>query len=230
MAVNRNFIQQVAQTMRSRTKEISRALPSSKGNETQRQLQTYRTDISSYFTTPSKEAFLLYSAENWVVAKLTLETAGPVAIGTNQEIAPVLSGHGRLLDTGVEYEITLSRGTRLYIVSESINRVAVTIEPIPWLEQIDTDNVRGQEGVVQALQNVGSAIVGAVNALAGAFVATSSSGKSAAELPPCPPNRNLIPRLTGISPTPHHVSSSATPPRNVGGRGLTTSPTTRKMR
>ncbi len=147
MAMNPTFIQRVAQTVGARNKEKSRALPDSKGGETPKQLQTYRTEVFSYFTQPSLESALLYSAENWVVLKLFLETAGPVAVGTAASIVPVLSGHGILLDTDEEYVVTLSKGTRFYIASETINRVSVTIEPIPWLEQIDKDNCEGQQNL-----------------------------------------------------------------------------------
>lgn len=180
----------------SRTKEVTRALPSSKGGETPKQLKTYSTEVYSYFTVPSVGSNLLYSAENWIRLKLELETAGPVAVGTSAEIGPVLSGHGRLLNTNEQYEVVLSKGTRFYIVSETVNRVSVTIEPIPWLEQIDGDLIASAGGVAAAINLCAQQIVQAVASLQNAAVPTSSSGNDAGSLPPLPPNRGLLPRLT----------------------------------
>lgn len=180
--------------------EADRMLPSSKGSETPQQLQTYTTDIFSYFTVSSNETQLLYSAENWVRIKLTLQTAGPVAVGTKQDIAPVLSGHGVLLDTDIPYEAFLAKGTRFYITSQTVNRVNVQIEPIPWLEQLDEDNVRVQGGVREMVRSSALAIVNAINTLRGAGAPTSSSGRTAAEMPSAavPDGRRMIPRLTGV--------------------------------
>lgn len=94
-----------------------------------------KTRIMTYFTIAG-ETRLLYSAESWVRARLTLEDAGPVSIGTDQNISPVLSGKGRLLPTGEEIEFYLSKGDRIFIAAEAINRVAFTIEPIPYLASI----------------------------------------------------------------------------------------------
>jgi len=179
------------------SKEQQRALPDSKGGEEPKSLQTYRTDISTYFT-PVGGTHLLYGAENWVTIKLILETAGPVSVGTAAALTPVLSGKGISLVTGVPYERVLSKGVRFYIASETLNRVQVSIEPIPWLEQMDTDINRGHS----ILREVGNAIVGALGNLGrGGSPTKSSSGMTAADLP-CPPgNRTYLPRLTG-GPTP----------------------------
>lgn len=96
------------------------------------------TEINTYFTRPNGRSELVYSAESWVRIKLQLETAGPVAVGTRQEITPVLSGKGILLPTtGTTLtEFIMPKGDRLFIASESINRVKYITEPIPWLEQM----------------------------------------------------------------------------------------------
>ena len=44
------------------------------------------TEISTYFTARIGTSELLYSAEDWVEITLRLETAGPVAVSTRQEI------------------------------------------------------------------------------------------------------------------------------------------------
>jgi hypothetical protein len=166
-------------------KEVARALPSSKQGETPGELQFARTEIYTYFTQIG-ESRLLYSADRWVTVRLTLETAGPVDIGTMANIEPVLSGRGRSLVTGVEYETRLAKGTRLYITSQSINRVLVTIEPIPWLAQISDEIVA-----------VGQGIIAAINGLKrkAASAPTASSGATVDEIP-CPePQRKFLPRL-----------------------------------
>lgn len=95
------------------------------------------TDIYTYFTKPTGESELLYSAESWVKIELALETAGPVSVGTRESVVPVLSGKGILLESdGEPIEFVMPRGNRLFIASESINRVKVIIEPIPWFEQL----------------------------------------------------------------------------------------------
>lgn len=92
------------------------------------------TEIQTYFTKPG-ENFLLYSVEGWVRVRFMLETAGPVAVGTRQDIVPALSGKGMLLPTNVEREFILPKGDRIFITSPSVNRVNFIVEPIPWQEQ-----------------------------------------------------------------------------------------------
>ena len=97
----------------------------------------HHTDIFTYFSVPDGESKLLYTAEEWMRIELVLETAGPVAVSTRQDVAPVLSGKGVLLaPSGEPLNFTLPRGDRLFIAAEAINRVKVIIEPIPWLEKI----------------------------------------------------------------------------------------------
>ena len=71
--------------------------------------------------------------------RLMLETAGPVAIGTRDDVAPPLSGKGILLPGGnVEVTIVLNKGDRLYSASTALNRVRFIAEPIPWMEQVSS--------------------------------------------------------------------------------------------
>lgn len=97
-----------------------------------------RTQITTYFTKPDvRPTPILYNGDRmWARVTLTLETAGPVAIGNMAEITPVLSGRGQLLPANTPMTFTVAKGTRLYIASTSVNRVKVTIEPMPWLEQL----------------------------------------------------------------------------------------------
>lgn len=160
------LVQALARRAGSRIANL--VVPDAKGGE-MRTLQNYRTEIYSYFTVVGEQQ-IMYSAENWVRMKLTLETAGPVSIGTSSQIAPVFSGKGRLLDTGVEYEVYLSRGARLYVVSESVNRLSVTIEPIPWMEQLSAEIVSVASVVSSTVQRVGDAIVNAIGQASGKTV------------------------------------------------------------
>ena len=182
----RSIVAAVSRTLASTSKEAARALPDSKGGETAKQLQTYRTEIYTYFTVPDGDTQLLYSAENWVRIKLTLETAGPVAVGQSATLNPVLSGRGRLLDTDVEFEAYLPKGTRLFVVSESVNRISVTIEPVPWLEQLANQQESTTAQIVGAIHSVGAAIVAAIGALKPASPVsmkevTSPTGQTAAQ-------------------------------------------------
>jgi hypothetical protein len=106
------------------------------------------TDVYTYFTQPDGQSHLLYSAEIWVRIEFQLETAGPVAVGTRQEIMPVLSGRGVLLPPdGEPVKWIMPRGDRIFIASETLNRVKVIIEPIPWLEQILNELQTGFSGI-----------------------------------------------------------------------------------
>lgn len=93
------------------------------------------TEIYTYFTQVGGNR-LLYSAESWVRVRFFLETAGPVAISTRQNILPTLSGKGILLPIDVEVTFALPKGDRIFITSNTVNRVRFIIEPIPWQEQI----------------------------------------------------------------------------------------------
>jgi len=100
-----------------------------------------RSNYYTYLTkTPvsgQQSTEVLYNGDRaWVKLTLTLETAGPVAVGQQSAITPVLSGKGILLETGTPMVFTIGKGTRLYIAATALNRVKVAIEPLPWLEQI----------------------------------------------------------------------------------------------
>lgn len=185
----------------SRNPELARALPDSKGGEVPKQLETYRTEVYTYFTTPGPTT-LFYSAESWVRLKLTLETAGPVAVGQRATLDPVISGKGRLLGTNEEFEVTLAKGTRFYIASGSVNRVSVTIEPIPFLEQISHEinnvSLTVRKAAAAIVQGLGAALLKTTAAAAPA--ATSKSGRTQDEMPCPPPSRGLLPRLTRVLP------------------------------
>lgn len=97
------------------------------------------TEIYTFFARPTQNGQLaiIYNGDRqFAQVILTLETAGPVAVSTKQQILPVLSGKGQLLETGVKLAWNLSKGNRLYVATSSINRIKVTVQPFPWLEQL----------------------------------------------------------------------------------------------
>ncbi len=131
-------------------KEIARAIPRAKEGEPEIQFQAYHTQIYTYLTEVGGTR-LLYSAEGFITLRLTLENAGPVSVGTSRDLAPVLSGKGILLETDVEYQTTLAKGDRFYITAETVNRVKVTIEPIPFLQQIVVSIAENTRAIVGTL-------------------------------------------------------------------------------
>ncbi len=100
----------------------------------------HRTFVDTYFTkvpVPGQDTDIIYNGDMlWAKVTLTLETAGPVAVGNLSSITPVLSGKGQLLETDKPTDFFIAKGTRLYIAAAGINRVKRVIEPIPWLEVI----------------------------------------------------------------------------------------------
>lgn len=98
-----------------------------------------RTQIYTRFTKPTGATELFYSAESWVKIRLTLETAGPVAVGTANNLSPVLSGRGILLLVDEEMPFVIAKGNRIFVVADTVDRFKVIIEPIPWLAQLVLD-------------------------------------------------------------------------------------------
>jgi hypothetical protein len=100
----------------------------------------HRTFVDTYFTKApvvGQDTDIVYNGDMvWAKVTLTLETAGPVAVGNLASLTPVLSGKGQLLETDVPTEFFIAKGTRLYISAAGVNRVKRVIEPIPWLEVI----------------------------------------------------------------------------------------------
>lgn len=103
-------------------------------------LQDRATEIFTYNTMvglQGSQTPILYNGDmNWAEVTLTLDTAGPVVVGTRANIAPIFSGRGWPLTTDQPITFTIAKGTRLYIFSSAINRVKVQIAPTPWAEQI----------------------------------------------------------------------------------------------
>jgi len=80
---------------------------------------------------------VLYSADRlWAKVTVTLETAGPVAVGFNSSLTPLTSGKGILLTTDAPVTFDVAKGNKLYIQAAGVNRVNVQVQSYPWLEQI----------------------------------------------------------------------------------------------
>ena len=56
-----------------------------------------KIQIRTYLTTPGPSVVLYNGDRMWARLTLTLETAGPVAVGEQSAIVPVTSGKGQLL-------------------------------------------------------------------------------------------------------------------------------------
>lgn len=95
-----------------------------------------RVEISTY-TTKIGTTDVLYNGDRmWAKVTLTMRTAGPVAVGQNATLGPVLSGKGQLLQTGVPTPFNVPKGNRLYVIASAITPISVLIEAYPWLETI----------------------------------------------------------------------------------------------
>jgi hypothetical protein len=110
-----------------------------------------RSQLSTFFTkvpVVGEPTTVLYSGDRlWADVTLTLETAGPVAVGTASQITPVLSGRGALLETGTPLTFRIAKGSKLYIAATAVNRVKMFIQPVPWLEQITGLLLRAATGI-----------------------------------------------------------------------------------
>lgn len=118
----------------------------------------HKTFIDTYFTkvpVDGEPTDIIYNGDRaWAKITLTLETAGPVAVGNSSSITPALSGKGQLLETDVPTTFFIGKGTRLYVTATGVNRVKRVIEPFPWLETI-----AGLIGsVIAALRGTGSVV------------------------------------------------------------------------
>lgn len=126
----------------------------------------HRLFVDTYFTqipVPGKEIPTIYSGDRlWARVTLTLETAGPVAVGNQSNLVPVLSGSGQLLETDVPMTFVVAKGDRLFVAATGINRIKRVIEPFPWLENITailTNIAASVGGVVgQAVQALRSKV------------------------------------------------------------------------
>lgn len=120
-----------------------------------------RTEAYTRLTRANGESELVKQMKSWTVCRVTLITAGPVDIGTRFNISPPQSGKGIELVPGQEIELKLSPGDRLYMVSNTVNRVSFTFEPVPYQDEIVTLIGAGNE----IARSTGSAIAGFIGRL-----------------------------------------------------------------
>lgn len=95
-----------------------------------------RASATTYFTKVGPAVELYSGDRRWARVTVTLETAGPVAVGFVTNLTPVTSGKGVLLDTDVPMVFDIAKGNKLYIAATAVNRVKLQIQPYPWMEQI----------------------------------------------------------------------------------------------
>lgn len=95
-----------------------------------------RIKASTYFTRAGAPEIVYDGTRIWARVTLTLRTAGPVAVGEQAEITPVLSGSGILLITNEPKSFDLAKSNRLYIAANGFNRVDLIIAAYPWAEEI----------------------------------------------------------------------------------------------
>jgi len=96
-----------------------------------------RSDVYTIFTKAGGTKLIL-SVPYWSKLTFRLESAGPVAIGTREDLQPVNSGKGRLLPTGADVVVTVPPNNRVYMASTSMNRVSIQVETFPFLGAILT--------------------------------------------------------------------------------------------
>lgn len=121
-------------TMAQTNKTLQRAIPTVPGGNAQpqapKQTRSYAQIVEAG---PTR---MLLVTDSWARVTLTLRSAGPIAVGTASALEPLASGKGVLLQTDEPYVTNLPGGARFYCAAGAINRLNVTIEPIPWMEQI----------------------------------------------------------------------------------------------
>lgn len=96
----------------------------------------FRTEISTFITKIGPTQVLYGGSRIWAQITVTLETAGPACVGTKSNLTPVLSGKGILLETLVPKTFTIAKGDALYVAANSISRIKLEVQPVPWLEQL----------------------------------------------------------------------------------------------
>lgn len=113
-----------------------------------------RLKISTFFSTAGKTENIYNGDRLWAKVTLTLETAGPVSVGEQADLQPVLSGRGLLLQTGQATVFNVAKGNILYVASASVNRIGVVVEAYPWLEIIT-----GAVGSMLSIMRAGPAMI-----------------------------------------------------------------------
>ena len=115
---------------------LSRAIPTINTPQPDQAAGNYNTTLSTVFT-KAGAITLLYSAERaWMRLTITLETAGPVEVSSVSNFKPFLSGKAQALQTGVPLIYDCAKGSRVWVGAGTVERLKLTVQPLPWLEQI----------------------------------------------------------------------------------------------
>jgi hypothetical protein len=115
---------------------LGNAIPSIPAPRADQVAGNYVTTLSTYFTKPGQVTPLYTADKAWARVILTLETAGPVEVSTTSSFKPFLSGKAQTLQTGVPLTFDCAKGSKLFIGAGTVERIKVTVQPLPWLEQI----------------------------------------------------------------------------------------------
>ncbi len=141
---------------------LGRAIPNAPAPaQADQRAGNYNTTAYTFFT-PAGQVVPFYTATlAWAKITLTLETAGPVEISEKANFT-FLSGQAQALITNVPLSFTIAKGNTMYLGSSTVNRVKVTVEQFPWLEQIVGAIQQGLGGLTSA---IGSSITSALSSL-----------------------------------------------------------------
>lgn len=115
----------------------------------------FRTELTTLITKIGPTELVYDGTRIWAQVTLTLETAGPVAVGTRANLTPVLSGKGILLETLVPKTFTIAKGDKLYMASNAVSRIKFELAPVPWLEQLAGTLSRVADGFVSLFSRLG---------------------------------------------------------------------------
>lgn len=96
-----------------------------------------QTELFTFFTQAGGRTQVLYSVQNeWKQITVELETAGPVVIGNQEVLHPLASGRGVQLPQGERVPFFVPPLQKIYIASDTTNRIKVIVNAIPWLAEI----------------------------------------------------------------------------------------------
>jgi hypothetical protein len=129
---------------------LGRAVPTPAPAEASQAAGNYNTTLSTVFTKVGQVVPLYTADQSWARVVVTLETAGPVEVASVANFKPFLSGKAQTLQTGVPLTFDCARGSKLFIGASTVERVKLTVEPLPWLEQI----AGGITNVVGGIRNL----------------------------------------------------------------------------
>lgn len=154
------------QALSPNSQTASRVAPSFQKPVSQQQNGNFQTEATTFTTVAGKISEVFSAVQAWSRVTFTLETAGPVEVSASQTWK-LGAGQGQTLITNQPVPFNIAKGNKLYIQSGAVNRVRVTIEPIPWLEQITGSVMAGTAAIATAVGQIPAALVAALRAARG---------------------------------------------------------------